>query len=692
MNKPIFLSFLLVFMYLGISAQEDEFYEFKNKTESEFIDFVKQTRKTFTKFVEKNDKEFADFLRNSWDLYEGNEPEEPKLSKKPPKQPVIKKKEIKKVEKREPQEIKLKESAEPKPMRFGASLPPIQKSEEKLGTEKSVFISFYGLKPEFYYDPKLSNTLSADKLSSNTIADFWEAASECNHYTLINELTEFKNEHKLNDWAYYQLSGKVAHEISGNNSNQAKLLHWFLLLKSRYDAKVGYSADDIYLLVASEYMIFGKNYFSFDNKNYFVLDNENIRSLRSYDENYPGAKYKLNFKIDEAPVLGNDLKTSNLKFNYLTDKYAFEINYNKSNIDFYTTIPQLDLPVYFNAGNSTDFTNSLVANLKPLVKDLNEFTAVSFLLKFAQSAFDYKTDPQQFGYEKFFFAEETVFYPYSDCEDRSVFFAALVQELLLNEVIGLEYPGHVATAVKFENTPENGDYIMYKGEKYIICDPTFVNAPVGMCMPKFLNVEAKVIPLKAKCLIDNLKNEIKGIIVSAGGFEEDVQIEVDENGSSYVVSTYDQIMTIDNTKIYPEENSKNILLAKFDNNKNLVWTDEITAGEDFSTNFVKVSPEGSTYIAGLLGKKVHIGKKEFKKNSKTKQVFLAKYNKQGKFSWLKTSEIPQGADKNLIFVAKFTPEGEKVSGLLFEKIEAFDNYGISFTSKGDIVLTTKLEK
>ena len=63
------------------------------------------------------------------------------------------------------------------------------------------------------------------------------------------------------------------------------------------------------------------------------------------------------------------------------------------------------------------------------------------------------------------------------------------------KVVGLNYPNHVATAVAF-NSEVNGDYLMYKNKKYILSDPTFINAPVGQTMPQFKNVSPIVIDVK----------------------------------------------------------------------------------------------------------------------------------------------------------------------------------------------------
>ena len=109
------------------------------------------------------------------------------------------------------------------------------------------------------------------------------------------------------------------------------------------------------------------------------------------------------------------------------------------------------------------------------------------LIDFVQTGFDYKTDNDQFGYERPLFPDESFYYPYCDCEDRSILFACLVRELMGLDVVLLHYPKHLATAVRFKEEV-NGDYLMIDGVKYVICDPTYIGARIGMCMPEFKQV------------------------------------------------------------------------------------------------------------------------------------------------------------------------------------------------------------
>lgn len=116
------------------------------------------------------------------------------------------------------------------------------------------------------------------------------------------------------------------------------------------------------------------------------------------------------------------------------------------------------------------------------------------LLNFVQTAFVYEYDDKVWGGDRAFFAEEMLYNPYCDCEDRSVLFSRLVRDLLGLDVILVYYPGHLATAVCFAEDV-SGDYIMLSGRRFVVCDPTYIGAGVGRTMPDMNNRSANVILL-----------------------------------------------------------------------------------------------------------------------------------------------------------------------------------------------------
>lgn len=92
------------------------------------------------------------------------------------------------------------------------------------------------------------------------------------------------------------------------------------------------------------------------------------------------------------------------------------------------------------------------------------------------------------------FSEESLFYPYCDCEDRSILYTRLVRDLLGLRSILVLYPGHLACAVQFKEQIE-GDYVSLSGNRFTITDPTYIGAKVGRAMPDMDNKTATVILL-----------------------------------------------------------------------------------------------------------------------------------------------------------------------------------------------------
>jgi len=152
----------------------------------------------------------------------------------------------------------------------------------------------------------------------------------------------------------------------------------------------------------------------------------------------------------------------------------------------------MDIQYYPQQGLPDATAQQLLNQLKPLIKGRSELDAVNLLLRFVQTAFTYKTDEQQFDQENYLLPIETLHYPYSDCEDRAAIFSWLVESLLGLDAVLLDYPGHIAAAVHFNQTPP-GDSLSHKGKTYTVTDPTFINANAGMAMPQFKNNKPKIL-------------------------------------------------------------------------------------------------------------------------------------------------------------------------------------------------------
>ncbi|HCV43307.1 MAG TPA: hypothetical protein DGH68_07465, partial [Bacteroidetes bacterium] len=358
---------------------------------------------------------------------------------------------------------------------------------------------FYGLPLDISYDSaiKCSLPLPVDK---EGISGFWERLSRSNFTDLLKQTTFRKGEMNLNDWGVLELVHAIGKEIY-QAENEAILFTWFLSLKCGFDTKVGFSGDQVCLLVPTDNTLYGVLFLTLNKtkQRYYVVSLDPNWKLKdeqifTYEGSYPKAEGVVKFLLKAPPAIEHMSSSKTLKFSYAGQEHLIPIKFSKDAVRFLEYYPQTNFEVYFNAAASSEATTSLVSALRPLVEGKTEREAVNILLRFVQTAFRYKTDPEQFGREKPFFPDETLHYDYSDCEDRAILFAYLLRTLTGLKVIGLDFPGHIATAVKFTDEIP-GDALTYQGKKFVICDPTYENADVGCCMPNFKGVAPKIISI-----------------------------------------------------------------------------------------------------------------------------------------------------------------------------------------------------
>ena len=143
---------------------------------------------------------------------------------------------------------------------------------------------------------------------------------------------------------------------------------------------------------------------------------------------------------------------------------------------------------------SYEAQETLYPYLRNKIKDLNEVEAVHLLLIYFYNVFPYKTDEEMWGEERHFFPEETLYYGYSDCEDRAILFTRIVRDILGLKTALIYMPGHLSAAVRF-NVDVEGDAVISDGDRYLVCDPTFKRAVVGQIMPGWDEKDMRLIVL-----------------------------------------------------------------------------------------------------------------------------------------------------------------------------------------------------
>lgn len=350
-------------------------------------------------------------------------------------------------------------------------------------------VNFCGQK--VYVDKSLKGVCSIGNMRENAIADAYEAMCKADYKALVDDCRKVKKELNLNDWGIF-LFVREASKTLCTDENAAVVMQQFLLNELGYKSKMARRADrnQMLLFVAADCQVYGHPYFTKDGLNYYNLTSNESCQFYMCQEDSPKAKSKLNMQVNHAPALNAGMVNSVHKNR--SGSVAVSVDVPKSLMEFYGSMPQCDYSVYVNAEVNPSVANKVLSTLAPLVNGKSEAEAANLLINFVQTGFQYATDQEQFGYEKPFFVEELFYYPYCDCEDRSVLYSYLVRNLLKLDVVLLDYPNHIATAVCF-NENVSGDFVTVGGKKYVVCDPTYIGASIGKAMPQFKNVAAKVL-------------------------------------------------------------------------------------------------------------------------------------------------------------------------------------------------------
>ena len=468
---------------------------YRNKVNGEFEKFREKRQKEFNEYRAKINKEYAEFMRKSWKRIDGNKGMEQPIEREKP--PVT-------IPDNTPKPI------EDRPLPFDDIVtPPLPQPQptpikpiEDLPSidDKYVDVSDFGVSAHIVFNDNERFRLKS--ISPCDIADMWVELSDRKYNKTISSCLKMRDDYQLCDWAYLKMLDKICQACLGNG-NESTLLMAFIYCQSGYKMRLACSDSRLYMLFASRHSIYNFCTFRIDGERFYPYDCKDY-SLCIFDHIFPNEK-PLSLIIDKPMRLaGNDSELRKLTSSkYPT--FTTTTKVNKNVIDFYNDYPRSMLDqnivsiwaIYANAPFSQEVQAAYYPQLRQLISGLDNEEAVQRILNYVQTSFVYGYDDDVWGHDRAFFPEETLYYPYCDCEDRAIFMSRLVRDLLGLKVILIYYPRHLALAVCFPNNSVKGDCIMLNGEKYLVADPTYIGASLGMTMPNMDNSSAKVILLSS---------------------------------------------------------------------------------------------------------------------------------------------------------------------------------------------------
>ncbi|MEX0906151.1 MAG: hypothetical protein WD028_10540 [Balneolaceae bacterium] len=489
------LQFFLILIVLSVISTpvfaQDSFEEWKKQRQEQFQQFKDERD---AKFLEMLDEGWADFASTQPapsyaepkldDIPEA--PERPRVGGNQPSSPVIIDIDL------DLPDVELDTTPIDSP---APAAPPVNAPP---GAENAS-LDFYEVPVNYFYFRNQLVRLDGMP-NEKSLQNYWADMSETDYEPIVERLEQLRKEISLNDWGYLSAVHKMAEDMYGTSGNNAILFTWYMMTKADYKMKLGYSGAEVYLLLPAQTRIYNTPFYTIDNERYYVasLDGsvQNPANIRTYAGSYPNADELVNLHIPNTPKVAESYLERELSFRYGDEVYSFSVPVNRNLIAFYEYYPHTDLPVYHNAKRSEQTRNALLRNLAGIIDGKDQVEAANILMRFTQTAFQYQTDTEQFKRQKYMLPEETLYYPYSDCDDRAIMLAFLVDELLGLEVVGLLYPRHLATAIKFDNPPSDGDMVRVGSDRYTIADPTYILADVGATMPQFEGKTPEVISLR----------------------------------------------------------------------------------------------------------------------------------------------------------------------------------------------------
>ena len=467
----------LVCLPAGSVFAQDDFEAYRRQQ----AQGAQQAKTDFHVYKEQQDREFAGFLKSQWDEFQTSQGKVRIKEPKPKQVPVV------------PPEVKpgsVPVVVAPVPVPLPVTPPPAppQVKPVTVGANEMDLV-FYGNAVKFAFDSLWKSYRLTGGAKPETISDFWTLMSGSKYDATIQSVNAARKELKLDDWGYVTLWRDVVSALQPERKTEQNLLLWFFLVKSGYDVRVGYYESDVFLFEAIKQPVYSTKYTKVNNQTYYAAlasDRGNgIHAFYSYRSDYPVKLAALDIKSAATNFTKTVPAQRTLSFDYKGKAVKFTVPYDRRLVEYMGTFPQSEFELYFDTDGSSLLRGALLGELKKYTATMGEEEAVNFLLTFVQKAFAYKTDEEQFGYEKYFFVEESLHFAYNDCEDRSVLFAWLVHELVGIKVVGLLYPKHMTTAVELKQVSDKFATIQHDGKRFVIADPTYIGASVGMAMPSY---------------------------------------------------------------------------------------------------------------------------------------------------------------------------------------------------------------
>jgi len=411
MKKHVLLVFALFFLVCMLHAQtmQEDFEKYRQHQQTAYSDYTQEMQERYNHFRDSCNAAFADFLSRSWERFVAS-PDIPPPPSIEPITPIVVEPDKKPTADPLPVD---KVTPSPEPMPRPEPVVPVVPPNPEMPEIKHAFsFSFYNTECKVRIDNSLRFSLSG--VAEKDVAQAWTLLSGKQYDALLYDCLALRDQLNLCDWGYLQLLIVMSEKFFNKTSNEAVLLQMFLLTQSGYKVRIARTDNRLALLVPFYQSVYRYSFLNIRGIRYYVINRDlQGKSFNICDQEFPKEQF-FSWQTRQ-PRLTEQLNQPKTFASIRYPEIQASIQTNQNLMDFYGDYPfTAEYNVYVSAGLSETVKRTLYPVLQNAIAGKTKTEAANILIDFCQTAFDYKTCAEQFGYERQFFADENFFFPYNN--------------------------------------------------------------------------------------------------------------------------------------------------------------------------------------------------------------------------------------------------------------------------------------
>lgn len=320
---------------------------------------------------------------------------------------------------------------------------------------------------------------------------------------LIAYLDRYCAERRACDWCRYMLVRTLSEvAIPDSQSDERIALQIFLLERMGFDARAAQQGKRLVMLLPFDGVVYERGYINIAGERFYIFEYgsapDGYQPIAPSDTS---PRRPLSIEIGA----GFDSPRTTAITLPLWSKYMGEVvtvPISTARIELMRQYPTTEKAPFHRAEIPAPIRNTLLPLLAQHIATMSQLDAAEYLLGLVQHGFEFTSDSDLFGRHKQMTIEESLFYGRNNCKDRTLIYSWLVGELLGLRTVLVDYQvdprvesvGHVACGVEFSNDVA-GTFITHRGARFTICDPSYIDAPVGHPMPRYAHYPMAVLEL-----------------------------------------------------------------------------------------------------------------------------------------------------------------------------------------------------